>query len=166
MIKLAANYVIFSVLRILPLLSKYSPQQPLLKHPPPMFLEWGPSFTPLKQQLKYSSVQNVTSPNCRSGRVVRISHHTTGTATGYGLDDRLIGVRFPAGVGNFFSDTMTKPALGPTQPPLQWVPGALSLGVKRPGREADHSLLSSAEVKECVELYFHSPVRPQGMVLS
>jgi hypothetical protein len=30
-------------------------------------------------------------------------------------------------------------ALGPTQPPIQWVPGALSLGVKRPGREADHS---------------------------
>jgi hypothetical protein len=27
------------------------------------------------------------------------------------------------------------------------------LGVKRPGREADHSPQSSAEVKECVELY-------------
>jgi hypothetical protein len=34
---------------------------------------------------------------------------------------------------------------------------ALSLGVKRPGREADHSPSSSAEVKECVELYLHSP---------
>jgi hypothetical protein len=31
---------------------------------------------------------------------------------------------------------------------IQWVPGALSLGVKRPGREADHSPPSSAEVKE------------------
>jgi hypothetical protein len=39
-------------------------------------------------------------------------------------------------------------ALGPTQPPIQWLTGALSLGVKRPGREADHSPLSSAEVKE------------------
>jgi hypothetical protein len=39
---------------------------------------------------------------------------------------------------------------------IQWVPGALSLGVKRPGREADHSPPSSAEVKECVELYLHS----------
>jgi len=37
-------------------------------------------------------------------------------------------------------------ALGPTQPPIQWVPRALSLGVKRPGREADHSPPSSAEV--------------------
>jgi len=27
------------------------------------------------------------------------------------------------------------------------VPGALSLGVKRPGREADHSPLSTAEIK-------------------
>jgi hypothetical protein len=47
--------------------------------------------------------------------------------------------------------------LGPTQPPVQWVPGALSLGIKRQGREADHSPTSSAEVKECVELYIHSP---------
>jgi hypothetical protein len=35
----------------------------------------------------------------------------------------------------------------PTQPPIQWVPGALSLGVKRPGCEADHSPPSTAEVK-------------------
>jgi hypothetical protein len=34
---------------------------------------------------------------------------------------------------------------------------ALSLGIKRPGREADHSSPSSAEVKECVELCLHSP---------
>jgi hypothetical protein len=36
-----------------------------------------------------------------------------------------------------------------------WVAVALSLGIKRPGREADHSPPSSAEVKECVELYLH-----------
>jgi len=29
------------------------------------------------------------------------------------------------------------------------------VGVKRPGREADHSPPSSAEVKECIELYLH-----------
>jgi len=40
---------------------------------------------------------------------------------------------------------------------IQWVTGALSLGVKQPGREADHSPPSSAEVKKCVELYLHSP---------
>jgi hypothetical protein len=37
---------------------------------------------------------------------------------------------------------------------------ALSLGVKRPGREADHSPPSSADVKKCVELYLHSPNTP------
>jgi hypothetical protein len=42
---------------------------------------------------------------------------------------------------------MSRPALGPTQPPVQWVPGVLSPGVKaRPGRDADHSAPSSAKV--------------------
>jgi hypothetical protein len=50
--------------------------------------------------------------------------------------------------------------LGSTQPPIQWVPVALSLGVKRPRREADHSRPSSAEVKAWVELYLHSPNTP------
>jgi len=40
-----------------------------------------------------------------------------------------------------------QPALGPTQPPIQWVLGALSPVVKRPTREADHSPASSVEVK-------------------
>jgi hypothetical protein len=35
----------------------------------------------------------------------------------------------------------------PTHPLIQWVPGALSLVVKRPGRKTDHSPPSSAEVK-------------------
>jgi hypothetical protein len=51
-------------------------------------------------------------------------------------------------------------ALGPNQHPIQWVPGALSLGIKQSGHEADHSPPSSAEVKECVELYLNSPNTP------
>jgi hypothetical protein len=39
-------------------------------------------------------------------------------------------------------------------------------GIKWPGREADHSLPSSAAVKECAELYIHSPICPYGVVLS
>jgi hypothetical protein len=38
--------------------------------------------------------------------------------------------------------------------------------IKQPEREADHSPPSSAEVKEYVELYFHSPIRRNGVVLS
>jgi hypothetical protein len=47
----------------------------------------------------------------------------------------------------FLLSTATIQSLGPTQPPIQWVPGALSTGVKRQGREADHSLPPSADVK-------------------
>jgi hypothetical protein len=43
---------------------------------------------------------------------------------------------------------------------------SFTLGVKRPGREADHSPPSSAEVKECMELYLHFPIRFHGVVLS
>jgi hypothetical protein len=53
-------------------------------------------------------------------------------------------------------DTVSRPDLGPTQPPIQWVPGDLSLGVMQLEGEADHSPPSSAEVKECVELYLSS----------
>jgi hypothetical protein len=55
--------------------------------------------------------------------------------------------RFKYKMYAFLFTTASRTALGPTQPPIQWVPGALSLGVKRPVREADHSPPSSAEVK-------------------
>jgi hypothetical protein len=35
-----------------------------------------------------------------------------------------------------------------------------------PGGKADHSPPYSAEVKECVELHLHSPIRLNGVVLS
>jgi hypothetical protein len=44
------------------------------------------------------------------------------------------------------SSTASLLALEPTQPPIQWVTKAISLGVKRPGRQADHSLPSSAKI--------------------
>jgi hypothetical protein len=51
-------------------------------------------------------------------------------------------------MGIFLFITAYRTALGLTQIPIQWLPEALSLGVKRPGREADHSPPSGAEVKE------------------
>jgi hypothetical protein len=70
---------------------------------------------------------------------------------------RVLGFDSQQGLGIFLFTAVSRMALGPTQPPIQWVPGALYLGVKRPGREAGHSPPSSAEDKECVELYLHSP---------
>jgi hypothetical protein len=69
-------------------------------------------------------------------------------ATGYGLDDRVVGDRVPVGVKNFFFFKSSRPALWSTQPPIQSIPVALSAGVKRPGREADHSPPTSVEVKK------------------
>jgi hypothetical protein len=53
--------------------------------------------------------------------------------------------------------TPFRPGVGPTQPPLQWVPGSLSLGLKRSGREANHASLCSAEAKnsEAISLLPH-----------
>jgi hypothetical protein len=67
--------------------------------------------------------------------------------SGYGLDDRAIGVRSPAEAKGFFSVASgSRPALGPTQPTMGT--GVLSPGGKtRPGRDADHSPPSSTEVE-------------------
>jgi len=41
---------------------------------------------------------------------------------------------------------MSRPTLAPTQPPNQWVPGALYPGVNWPGREADNSPTPSGPI--------------------
>jgi hypothetical protein len=62
----------------------------------------------------------------------------------------------PGKVKNFLFSTSSKPVLGSTQPPIQWLPWVLSLGVKRPGYEADHSPATSAEVKK-TWIYISTP---------
>jgi hypothetical protein len=60
----------------------------------------------------------------------------------------MTSVRFSAGAGIFFFfTTASRPALQPTQRPIKTVPVAFPPGIKRPGREANHSPPSSAEVK-------------------
>jgi len=51
------------------------------------------------------------------------------------------------GLETFFFTTASRTALRLTQRLIQWVSEDLSLGKKRPGREADHLPPSSAEVK-------------------
>jgi hypothetical protein len=61
----------------------------------------------------------------------------------------------PSRVKNCLFSTSSRTALGSTQLPIQLVPeGGLSPGVKRPGREVDHSPPARAEVKR------HGPIRP------
>jgi hypothetical protein len=70
------------------------------------------------------------------------------------------------GVRIFFFATASGPAHGPTQPPIQWLPGALTLRVKRPDHEADHSPPSSAKVKNSWSYISSSPIRLHGVALS
>jgi hypothetical protein len=49
----------------------------------------------------------------------------------------------------------------PTQPPIQWVPGSHSPGVKRPEREANHSPPTSAEVKK---MWIYTSTPPYAFV--
>jgi hypothetical protein len=65
----------------------------------------------------------------------------------------------------FKINTRTLITLGPTQPPIQWVPGALSLGVKWQVRKADHSPPSSAEVKNAWSYTPTPQIRLHGVVL-
>jgi hypothetical protein len=62
-------------------------------------------------------------------------HCSVGTAGQPGFDSR-------QGQEIFLFITASRPVLGSTQPPIQWVPV-----INRPGCEADHSPPSSAEVK-------------------
>jgi hypothetical protein len=70
---------------------------------------------------------------------------SVGIATGYGMD----GLCSIPGSARFLSspERPDQPWGPPSLLPIQWVPGALSPGVKRKGREAGHSPPSSAEVK-------------------
>jgi hypothetical protein len=58
-------------------------------------------------------------------------------ATGYELDDLGLTSSFMAFI----------PAAGPTQPPIQKLPGDIFTGIMRPIRIADHSSPTSAEVE-------------------
>jgi hypothetical protein len=55
----------------------------------------------------------------------------------------------------------SRPAVGPTNPPIQWVPGSLSPGVKRPGDETDNSTSTNAAVKKT---WFYTSTPPYAFM--
>ena len=84
---------------------------------------------------------------------------SVGIATRYGMD----GPGIKSRRGRDFPHPSI-PTLGPTQPPVQWVPG-LSPGVKRPGRRADNPPPSNCRGQERIELYLYSPSGPSWPVM-
>jgi hypothetical protein len=89
----------------------------------------GPKYSPQHPVLQHP--QSVL--HTRTKQRVKLLFWTIGVL---GFDSRL-------GLGIFLFTTASRMVLGPTQPPVQWVPGALSLRTKRPRRGADHSPPSS-----------------------
>jgi hypothetical protein len=79
-----------------------------------------------------------------------------GIATGYGLDDREVGLRVPVGARIFTSPCCPDRLWGPPSFLSSWYRG-LPPGVKRPGSETDHSPPTSSEIKK-MWLYTSTPI--------
>jgi hypothetical protein len=81
---------------------------------------------------------------------------------GYGLDS---WGSIPGRSKIFLFSIVSRPALGPTQFSIQWVPMVLSQWVRQSGCEADNSHPSSADVKND-GVILHSPLYLDGIVLN
>jgi hypothetical protein len=94
--------------------------------------------------IRYDPVMGFKSWSSELWRCVLTRYHTNIPED---LDPSICTLTTPA----------SRPTLGRSQPPIQWTPGALSLGVKRP-RSWSWPLTSiQHRGQECVELYLHSP---------
>jgi len=82
-----------------------------------------------------------------------------GLATCYGLDGPGIEFRWRRDIPH-----PSKMALGPTQPPVQWILGHY-WGVKLLGCGVNHPTPPSAKIQEREERYFYSPSGPSWPVL-
>jgi hypothetical protein len=82
---------------------------------------------------------------------------------GIALDDQGSSIRFPAALEIFLFTTASRTPLGPTQPPIQWVPGALSLGL---GVKLTTHLHLVPRSKNEWRYTSTPPIRLHGVVLS
>jgi hypothetical protein len=113
------------------------------------------------QRLTYNAMSD---EECKeNGKDLGISKgrdSSVGIALGYGLYDRGSRVRFPVGAEDFPFHHRVQNGSGAH--PASYPMGSRGSfpGGERPGCEADHPPPSSAEIKECVELYLHSRNTP------
>jgi hypothetical protein len=113
----------------------------------------------------HSASTHLSNTGMHGSVYVRKFYYQSVQWLGYRRDDRG-SIPGRGWEGIFLLATMFRPALGPNQPPIQWVPEAVSAGVKWPGREADHSPLPSAKVENAWSyLNVHCPLHLHGMVL-
>jgi hypothetical protein len=91
---------------------------------------------------------------------------SVGITLGYGLDERGSRVRFPTGAGNSSLHHRVQTSSGAHPASYPMCTRGSFLGVKRPGREADHSPPSSADVKNAWSYTSIPPIRLHGVVLS
>jgi hypothetical protein len=96
-----------------------------------------PSRPITQTQYEHTRIQNVRGAFTRLRKIwlahyINRSWSSSGSiVSDYGLDDQAIGIRSPEEEKDFPLASVSRPALSPTQPPLQWVPGVLSQGLKR-----------------------------------
>jgi hypothetical protein len=106
------------------------------------------------------------SPSTPSWRGAQLKHRDNFTFTFFHMyASGVLGFDSRRGLGIFLFTTASRTALVSTQTPIQWAPGCLSLGGKA-AAVCSWSLTSNAKVKECVELYLHSPSCLHGVMLS
>jgi hypothetical protein len=86
------------------------------------------------KERKFNTLSHVIAIEINVSTTTNSRDSSVGIATDYGLDDGGNRSSSPGKVKNFLFSKSSRPALGSTQPPIQWVPRGLSPGVKRSGR--------------------------------
>jgi hypothetical protein len=115
----------------------------------------------LEESLPYSIIiLHVLPPLLVCTNILSSRYSSVGIVTRYGLDDP--GIESQLGRARFSASIQT----GPWAHPASYTMSTRSFpGVKRPGHGIDHPTQSSAEVKECVEIYCYSTSGPSWPVL-
>jgi hypothetical protein len=170
----------------LPPMSKYFPQHPVLTHPRSMIFRYlgiklhedytDTGITGFETWDRFlwfawflSIVQSRPFPFCTECVLIFDPFHSEfylakviyslcgsrDSSVVYGLDDRAFESHQGLGIFLFHHHVRTDSGAHPASYPMG-IRGSFP-GIKRARREADHSPLSRAEFKECVELYLHFP---------